>query len=117
MLHHVALETRFEDSEACVAFFALLGFARRDPPPTLQDRAVWLALGDQQVHLLLTDDPEVPSQGHLAVVLDDYDATLARLTVAGYRIEPREQHWGSPRAFVHDSAGHVVEVMQFAPPT
>ena len=116
MIHHVALETRFEDSEACVAFFALLGFARREPPSSLSDRAVWLAHGDQHVHLLLTDDPEIPGQGHVAVVLDDYDATLTRLTVAGYHIDPRTPHWGSPRAFVHDPAGHVVEVMKFPPP-
>ena len=116
MLHHVALETRFEDAEACVAFFALLGFARREPPPTLSDRAVWLAHGDQQIHLLLTDDPEIPAQGHVAVVLDDYDAALARLTVAGYHVDPRQQHWGSPPVFAHDSAGHVVELMKFPPP-
>ena len=117
MLHHVALETRFEDAEACVAFFALLGFARVEPPESLQDRAVWLAFGDQQIHLLLTDDPDVPPQGHVALVLDDYDAALTRLLVAGYDVEPRHQHWGSPRAFVRDSPGHVIEIMKFPPPS
>jgi len=115
VIHHVALETRFEDSEACVAFFALLGFARREPPESLADRAVWLARGDQQVHLLLTDDPDIPAQAHVAVVVDDYDAPLARLTVAGYHVDPRKAHWGSPRAFVHDSAGHRVELMKYPP--
>jgi catechol 2,3-dioxygenase-like lactoylglutathione lyase family enzyme len=117
MLHHVALETRVEDAEACVAFFALLGFARVEPPETLSDRAVWMAFGDQQIHLLLTDEPDVPPRGHVAVVLDDYDAALTRLLVAGYDVEPRQQHWGSPRAFVRDSPGHVVELMKFPPPS
>jgi len=115
MLHHVALETRFEDAEACVAFFALLGFHRVEPPESLGHRAVWLALDGQHVHLLLTDDPVTPPAGHLALVVDDYQATVTRLTIAGYDVEPRQQHWGSPRAFVRDSAGHVVEIMQFPP--
>jgi catechol 2,3-dioxygenase-like lactoylglutathione lyase family enzyme len=115
MLHHVALETRFEDAEACVAFFALLGFHRVEPPESLGGRAVWLALGDQQVHLLLTDGPVIPRHGHLALVVDDYPATVTRLTIAGYDVEQRRQHWGSPRAFVRDSVGHVVEIMQFPP--
>jgi len=40
VIHHVAVETRREDADACVAFFALLGFSLVDPPPTLRDRAV-----------------------------------------------------------------------------
>jgi catechol 2,3-dioxygenase-like lactoylglutathione lyase family enzyme len=112
MIHHVALETRKADAEACVAFFAVLGFARADPPPTLRERAVWLARGTQQIHLLLTDDPVVPPNGHVAVVADDYEATIARLGDVDHRAE----HWGSPRCFARDPAGHVVEVMAFPPP-
>ena len=85
MIHHVALETRFEDAQACVAFYALLGFARVEPPETLRDRAVWLALGAQQLHLLLTDEPDVPPQGHVAVVLGDYEAAIARARERGCR--------------------------------
>jgi len=115
VIHHVALETRFEDAQACVAFYALLGFARVEPPETLRDRAVWLALGAQQLHLLLTDEPDVPPRGHVAVVAGDYEAAIARLVVAGYDLEPRQQHWGSPRGYVRDPAGHVVEIMKFPP--
>jgi len=115
VIHHVAIETPFEDSEACVAFFALLGFQRVEPPEGLVGRAVWLELGEQQVHLLLSDDPDVPAQGHVALVVDDYAAALARLTVADYRVDSRTPHWGSPRAFVRTPAGHVVELMQFPP--
>jgi hypothetical protein len=51
----------------------------------------------------------------VAVVADDYDATIARLRDAGYDVDPRGQHWGSPRAFVSAPGGHRVEVMA-APP-
>src|SRR3954447_15985601 len=111
MLHHVALETRAADAEACAEFFALLGFARLGPPPALRERAVWLARGTQQIHLLLTDDPVVPPSGHVAVVVDDYEATVARLG----EVARRAEHGGSPRCFARDPAGHMVEVMAFAP--
>jgi catechol 2,3-dioxygenase-like lactoylglutathione lyase family enzyme len=116
LIHHVAVETRREDVEACAAFFRRLGFVGVDPPETLRDRALWLQRGPTQVHLMFSDDPVVPSAGHLAVVVDDYDAVLEELRQAGHPVEPRPEHWGSPRAFVHDPAGHVVEVMAFPPP-
>jgi catechol 2,3-dioxygenase-like lactoylglutathione lyase family enzyme len=112
MLHHAALETREADADACAAFFALLGFERVEPPPTLRGRAVWLARGTQQIHLLLTEDPVVPPSGHVAVVVDDYEATVARLG----DVDHRAGHWGSPRCYARDPAGHTVEVMAFPPP-
>ena len=42
VIQHVALETRRADVDACVAFWALLGFARVEPPPSLADRATWV---------------------------------------------------------------------------
>ena len=117
MIHHVALETRRDDAEACASFFELLGFARVDPPETLRDRAVWLERDGRQIHLQYADDPVVPPRGHVAVVAgrDGYEPALARLREAGFEPEPRAEHWGSPRCFVRDPAGHVVEVMAFPP--
>jgi len=57
----------------------------------------------------------IPPRGHLAVVASDYEATIAALRAAGHEVDPREEHWDSPRSFVRDPAGHVVEVMQFPP--
>ena len=39
MVQHVTLELRREQAQECVAFWALLGFERIDPPPSLADRA------------------------------------------------------------------------------
>jgi catechol 2,3-dioxygenase-like lactoylglutathione lyase family enzyme len=116
MLQHVAHETRPEDVDAVVAFWALLGFARVEPPPTLRERAVWMQRGGTQVHLLLTGDPVVPPSGHAAVVAEDYGPTIAALRAAGHPVEPRAEHWGAPRAFATDPSGHRVEVMSVAPP-
>ena len=115
MIQHVTLEVRREQGEECAAFWSLLGFERTEPPPSLADRAAWLQHGDTQVHLMWVEDPVVLPNGHVAVVLEDYEATLAALRAAGHSPEPRREHWGSPRAYVHDPAGNLVEMMAFAP--
>ena len=115
MIQHVALEVRRDRWDACVEFYALVGFERVQPPPSLADRAAWVQLGPTQLHLLHVDEPVVLPRGHVAVVVDDYDATLAALRNAGHDVEPRAEHWGSPRAYVHDPAGNLVELMAFAP--
>lgn len=115
MIQHVALETRRADAGACERFWALLGFARVEPPPSLRERTVWLERGATQVHLLFAGEPTAPAEGHVAVVADDYDAALDRLRAAGFPPEPRTEHWGAPRCFVRCPAGHRVEVMAAAP--
>ena len=115
MLQHVALELDLADRGAAEEFWRLLGFDVVDPPPSLRERAAWLQRGSTQIHLLFSDDPVAPPQGHAAVVVEDYDATLAALRSAGYEPDPREQHWGAPRAFVQAPGGHRVELMA-APP-
>ena len=114
MIQHVAREIKSADSPSCLDFYALLGFAEVPVPDSLVGRALWLERGGTQVHLLLADDAQ-PERGHLAVVLDDYESTLRSLRAAGHEVDPRREHWGSPRAYVHDPAGHLVEVMAFAP--
>ena len=117
MIQHVALETRRSDRDACVAFFALLGFEEVEPPVALRSRAAWLERDGTQIHLLWADEPDVPPQGHVAVVAPagTYSAVLVALRDAGHRVDERTPHWGSPRAFAWDPAGHRVEVMAFPP--
>jgi len=115
MLQHVALETRREDGDAAVAFWRLLGFEPVDPPPSLRDRAAWMQRGATQIHILWADHPVTPPEGHAAVVIDDYEATLEALREAGHEVQPRREHWGAPRAFVQAPGGHRVEVMASPP--
>ena len=116
MIHHATLETRREDVEDAVAFWALLGFERVEPPGRLAQIAAWVQRAGTQVHLLYDDDPSAPQRGHTAVVADDYDAAVASLERAGFECRPTTQDWGSPRCFVQSPGGHLVEVMAFPPP-
>ncbi|MBX5441722.1 MAG: hypothetical protein IRZ32_09370 [Solirubrobacteraceae bacterium] len=111
----MALETRREDAQACVDFFGLLGFEQVDPPPTLVDIALWAERDGLQLHFLFKDDPVIPPIAHVAVICPDYEATQARLRDAGFEVREHEVHWGSPRCYVDDPAGHVVEIMRFPP--
>ena len=115
MIQHVAIEVREQDVEACVRFWELLGFARVPAPPALAERSTWVQAGTTQIHLLHADDPVVAPQGHVAVVVADFDATLAALREAGHEPAQRTQYWGSPRAFVRSPAGDRVELMAFGP--
>jgi catechol 2,3-dioxygenase-like lactoylglutathione lyase family enzyme len=114
LIQHVAREVAPADIPACIAFYALLGFTEVPVPEGIAGRAIWLERAATQVHLLLAPDAR-PERGHIAVVVDSYDATLDALRSADHDIDPRRAHWGSPRAYVHDPAGHLVEVMAFAP--
>jgi catechol 2,3-dioxygenase-like lactoylglutathione lyase family enzyme len=115
-LQHVSIETRRADVEACARFYELIGFRRVDAPPSLAERATWVERDGTQIHLMLADDPVVPPDGHHAVVVDDYAATLSSLRDAGFDPEPRTEHWGAPRSFVRDPAGNRVELMSAPPP-
>ena len=115
MIQHIAIEVREEDVEACVRFWALLGFGRVPAPEELAKRSTWVQAGATQIHLLYADEPVVAREGHVAVVAEDYDATLAALRVAGFKPDPRTRYWGSPRAFVRSPTGHRVELMAFGP--
>jgi catechol 2,3-dioxygenase-like lactoylglutathione lyase family enzyme len=115
-LHHVALEIRRGDLEACRAFYALVGFEEVPlPDERLEPQGRFLQGGPTQIHLLFADDPVVAPKGHAALVVDDYGGALQRLRDAGFEPEDRTRYWGSPRAKLNDPAGHVVELMEYPP--
>jgi catechol 2,3-dioxygenase-like lactoylglutathione lyase family enzyme len=115
-IQHVALEIRRADLDACIAFYALLGFEEVPlPDERLVAQGRFLQGGPTQIHLLFADEPVIPPLAHPAILLDDYDGTLARLRGAGFEPKERERYWGSPRSKLNDPAGHVVELMEFAP--
>jgi catechol 2,3-dioxygenase-like lactoylglutathione lyase family enzyme len=115
VIQHVAIEIQAEQADACVRFWVLLGFERVAPPPVLAQRAVWVQRAGTQMHLLFVDEPVIAPQGHVAVVVEDYDATLRGLREIGLDPQPRTEYWGSPRCFVRCPAGHRIELMAFAP--
>lgn len=106
MLHHVSIECARADAGALDAFWRAIGFVPVAPPATLADRAAWYERAGTQVHLLWTDAPA--AAGHVAVVVDDIDAT-------GLQVEERERHWGRRRVYATAPGGHTVELFEIPP--
>ncbi len=115
MLHHVSLEVPPDEVERTVEFWTLLGFERLPAPDAIAEYVTWLERDANQIHLIHTPEPAVPSLGHPAVVAADFEEAVAALREAGFRVEEAEQLWGEPRAFAVAPAGHRVELMR-APP-
>jgi catechol 2,3-dioxygenase-like lactoylglutathione lyase family enzyme len=115
-LQHTSLEIRKDDVPAELSFWALLGFEHVEAPSGLGGRATWVARDGTHIHLLHTDEPTVMPRGHVAILAEDYDVTVARLREAGFEFGPDDEFWGAPRGFVRTPAGHRVEVMASPPP-
>ena len=62
------------------------------------------------------DAPTVAPRGHVAILADDYDATVASVREAGFEFRPDDELWGVPRGFVRTPTGHRVEIMSGPPP-
>lgn len=122
MIEHVSFNVSRADALACAGFYKLLGFVSVDPPAGLGDRSIWLKRNGTSLHLMFRDRDGVdisesaePGAGHIALVVEQYEAVINALTAAGASVEARSEYWGSPRAYVRDPAGHLVELMEFAP--
>lgn len=119
MIQHVTRPIQRSQLGECLRFYGLLGYEEISVPEGIEDRAVWLARrpsarNTADLHLQFADAP-IAGQGHVAFIVEPYEDTLTSLREAGYEIEPRREHWGSPRAYVRDPAGNLVELMARAP--
>jgi catechol 2,3-dioxygenase-like lactoylglutathione lyase family enzyme len=114
MIQHATREVLPAQLDACIDFYGEIGFSRVPQPAPLEGRAVWLEHRQTQVHLMPKPDA-VPQSGHIAVVVARYEDTVARLRAVGYEVDPRPEYWGSPRSYVRDPAGNLVELMAWRP--
>ena len=114
---------RVTDPERSIAFYEALGLERRRELP-IRDEAVNYFLGvpgEPQPELELTHNFGVDSYelgtgyGHVALTVDDLDATLEKLAAQG--IEPERPPYqvregGSRLCFVRDPDGYRVELIE-----
>jgi lactoylglutathione lyase len=116
---------RITDPEKSVAFYEALGFEKRRELP-IRDEAIniFMGLPGDADRLELTYNFGVDSYelgtgyGHIAVTVDDIDATLARLAEQG--IEPERPPYtiregGSRLCFVRDPDSYRVEIIERKP--
>jgi catechol 2,3-dioxygenase-like lactoylglutathione lyase family enzyme len=118
MIQHVTREISPRELDASAAFYALLGFHDVPVPPGISGRAAWLERAGTQIHLMFVDErvaAERRPSGHVGIVVEDYLGTVERLEAAGHSVQPRAEHWGSPRSYVRDPAGYLVELIASSP--
>ncbi len=116
MFHHVALEVRSDQVAGDSRFWELAGFARVMVPEALGPGFTWFESGGAQIHLVHTDDPMVPANGHVAVAAPDFEQTVARLEDEGFEVREGRKLWGARRAKVTCPSGHQVELIEGPPP-
>jgi catechol 2,3-dioxygenase-like lactoylglutathione lyase family enzyme len=122
------------DVERSVRFYTgALGLEEVSRPPTFDAPGAWLAVGEQQIHLVGEGEPgraremnppydpaeiAIGYGNHLALAVEDLDAVLERARAHG--IEPAGEVFargdGVRRTFVTDPDGHVIELMQTGVP-
>jgi catechol 2,3-dioxygenase-like lactoylglutathione lyase family enzyme len=116
MLHHVSIEVPPGETERALEFWELVGFQRVDAPEPIAEYVVWVERQGTQIHLIRSEEPNVPVLGHPAVVAPDFQATLDGLAAAGFEIEEHGELWGERRAFATMPGGQKVELMAAPPP-
>ena len=113
---------RITDPERSVAFYEALGFEKRRELP-IRDEAVNIFMGLpgdgdrlELTHNFGVDSYEIGTgYGHIAVTVDDLDATLANLAEQG--IEPERPPYtvregGSRLCFVRDPDQYRIELIE-----
>ena len=115
MLHHAALEVNPDAIQEEVAFWNAIGFTEVPVPKPLGDGYTWVEHQGTQIHLIHAADPVIPAKGHVAVVANDFEATLARLADRGFDVRQARELWGEKRAKATSPAGHTVELMAALP--
>ena len=107
-VHHVSLNV--EDVEAARRFYVdVLGAVERSDRPDFGFGGAWLDVGRQQIHLIEAPVPEDRGQ-HLALLVDDLDATIAELRGDGLEVSDASPVGTARQAFTRDPSGNLVEL-------
>jgi len=112
-LTHVSIHAY--DLEESMRFYVDVLGMRRVPSPDFAQRVEWLELGDQQLHLFLSDGP-APANHHIGLDVDDFEAAYRMASERGmfdgdaFGAEVRELVDGAVQMYLRDPAGNLVEI-------
>jgi lactoylglutathione lyase len=103
------------DLEESVRFYTELFGMERIPSPDFAQTVEWLAIGDQQLHIFLSEDP-APTRHHIGLDVDDFEAVYTIAVERGlfdgdaFGARVRELVDGAVQMYLRDPAGNLVEV-------
>jgi len=118
-IQHVTVTFASEELlEALESFYLRLGGTMLVRPPALEADTPgrWFGFGELQLHLV--PGPGIAAPAHFAIELaGDYQQVTQGIAQNGLPIRQGRDLWGSPRCFVHDPAGNLIELFESAPPS
>jgi catechol 2,3-dioxygenase-like lactoylglutathione lyase family enzyme len=126
-LDHGALVVA-DEQQAREFYVDALGLTEVPRPPNFDFPGLWVAIGDQQIHIIgeaeagrarvlhpgfSGDELARGYVTHLALEVPDFPAYLAHLRERGVELVggPRDRGDGVQQAYVADPDGHVIELM------
>jgi len=84
--------------------------------PSFDFDGAWYDLGECELHLMVTSERLPPAElrperdFHVALMIDDYDATMRALNAAS--VSFREGGYGIKQLFVSDPDGNLIELQE-----
>jgi catechol 2,3-dioxygenase-like lactoylglutathione lyase family enzyme len=112
-LHHASVQVPAQDLERCSAFYRdVLGLRQVENLAGI----AWFELPNGDHIHLLEGQGAATSGAHFALQVDDFEDTLARVVEHGGEVHVSDDLWGSPRRFIRDPAGNLLEVFSSPPP-
>ena len=86
---------------------------RKLPRPELRVEGIWLAAGEQEIHLVVSDDPTRAPGQHFAFGVDDLDKTISDLQAMDIKVsDPIDIPNGARQIFIKDTEGNLLEFNQ-----
>jgi catechol 2,3-dioxygenase-like lactoylglutathione lyase family enzyme len=114
-IHHVQITVPIgAESQARDFYCTTLGLHEIDKPDSLKPRGgLWVAIGDQQVHIGVEHDANrSATKAHIAYEVDDLSAWRTSLTHAGLTVNESISISGYDRLEFRDPFGNRVELIQ-----
>ncbi|HVB05156.1 MAG TPA: VOC family protein [Acidimicrobiales bacterium] len=109
-VHHVSINVK-DVGEAIRFYTEVLGLPLRTDRPDFAFGGAWIDVGDQQLHLIEGEVPEARGQ-HFAFAVEDLDAAVAGLRVAGIEITDPRPVGPRRQSFFSDPAGNYLELLE-----
>lgn len=117
-IHHCSIKVT--DMERAVRFYReVLGLQEIEIPSTFSPAGIhvhWLMLGDEQIHLMPSDERDHESSRHFALHVDDAQAAREHLKSHGVEFRETTEIPGADRIFIHDPDGNLIELIQWKQP-
>jgi YD repeat-containing protein len=112
-INHVSVHA--VDLDESARFYEEVFGMERIPTARFRQPVLWLRLGDQQLHLFLSDSP-APRFHHLGIDVDDFEDLYLKAKERGildsetHGAAIREHTSGWVQMYIRDPAGNLVEI-------